>query len=215
VTAVLTAFYMFRMYFLTFGGKARWPHGHIPHESPAVMVRPLWILAVLSVVGGWVGWPHALGGADHFAHFLEPMWPPLPEGAHAALSTEWFLMAFTLALVLCGILAARRFYLTHTELSTAWASRLSGLKHLLVHKYYVDEIYEALFVRPLVVLGRWCWQLGDRGLIDGVAHGLGKTAALLGRGGSRLQSGLVRHYLLVFTLGVVLVLAYYTLALSR
>jgi len=215
LAAVLTAFYMFRMYFLTFRGPARWPHGLHPHESPAVMVRPLLVLAFLSVVGGFVGWPHALGGSDHFAHFLEPVWPPLPEGAHAAMSTEWFLMALTLVVVTFGILASRHFYLTQPAVAAAWSARLRLLKSLLSHKYYVDEIYDALFVRPLVGLGRACWQLGDRGLIDGVAHGLGHTARLLGQVGSRLQSGAVRNYILVFTFGVVLVLGYYALALSR
>jgi NADH-quinone oxidoreductase subunit L len=215
VTAGLTAFYMFRLYFLTFQGQARWPEGTHPHESPRVMLVPLWILAVLSVVGGFIGWPAALGGSDVFARFLEPVWPALPEGAHGEVFMEWALMALTLVLALFAIWTARRFYLTHTERALAWARRLPAVKRVLANAYYVDQIYDVLFVQPVVLLGRACWKVGDGVLIDGLAHGLAWSTRQAGRLGGRLQSGLVRGYLLVFVLGVVLALGYYAMAWTR
>jgi NADH-quinone oxidoreductase subunit L len=213
--AGLTAFYMFRLYYLTFQGPARWPQGLVPHESPRIMVVPLWILAVLSVVGGFIGWPHSLGGSDRFAEFLSPVWPALPEGAHGELFTEWFLMALTLALSIGGILVARHLYLTHTARAATLSLRFQGLKRLLANTYYVDQIYDALFVTPVVLLGRVFWRLGDVTVIDGIAHGLGGFTRLLGRAGARLQSGLLRTYILMFAFGVVLTLGYYALAWTR
>jgi NADH-quinone oxidoreductase subunit L len=139
----------------------------------------------------------------------------MPEGAHGELFMEWFLMALTLTLAVCGIVAARHFYITHTAHAASWAARFRGVKRILANNYYVDQIYDALFVKPVVLLGRLCWQVGDVFAIDGIAHGLADFARLLGKSGARLQSGLVRSYLLVFALGVVLALAYYALAWTR
>ena len=212
--AGLTAFYMFRLYFLTFKGKARWPAGTHAHESPPVMMIPLWILAVLSLVGGFIGWPHVLGGHDWFAKFLEPMWPKLPEGVHGSAATEMVLMALTLGLAVGGILSARYLYLTHTQAATKIAGRLAGLRKLLVNKYYVDEIYDHLFVQPIVAGSRWLWRYVDVGLIDGLANGSAWLTEAIGRLGSRLQTGVIRNYILVFTIGAILIIGYYALAWS-
>jgi len=211
LAAVLTAFYMFRLYYLTFHGEKRWDSDVHPHESPRVMTVPLWILAVLSLIGGFVGWPHALGGGDWFAAFLEPMWPHMPEGAHGSLSTEWLLMALTLGLAVGGIFASRYYYKTNPAACERMATRLSGLKNLLKNKYWVDEIYDLLFVQPVVTGSRWLWHIVDVGIIDGIANGLAGLTGLAGKGASRAQTGAVRNYILVFTLGVVLVLGYFAL----
>jgi NADH-quinone oxidoreductase subunit L len=213
--AILTAFYMFRLYYLTFHGKPRWPESVHPHESPPVMTVPLWILAGLSIIGGFIGWPHALGGADHFANFLAPVWPAMPEGAHGSVATEWWLMGLTLGLATAGILAARHLYLTHTEKAARLAGSLAGIRVLLANKYYVDEIYDFLIVKPVVGLGYLFWQITDVRIIDGLANGSAGLMRVLGRLGSRLQSGAIRNYVLVFTLGVVLILGYYALGWSR
>jgi NADH-quinone oxidoreductase subunit L len=215
VAAGLTAFYMFRLYFLTFHGKARWDAGVHPHESPPVMTIPLWILAVLSIVGGVVGWPHALGGGDWFGKFLEPMWPEMPHHGHAALSTEWLLMALTLGLAAGGILAARYCYKTRPEAATALARRFAGIKRLLQNKYWVDEIYDLLFVRPVVAGAVWLWRFVDVGFIDGLANLLARLTTLLGAEGARAQTGAIRNYILVFTLGVVALLGYFALDWAR
>ena len=209
--AGLTAFYMFRLYYLAFRGPSRWEKGLHPHESPRVMTVPLWILAGLSLVGGFVGWPHALGGGDWFATFLEPMWPEMPHGAHAALSTEWLTMALTLGLAVGGILAARYYYNPRPEAATALAARFGGVQKLLQNKYWVDEIYDALFVRPLVAGANWLWRVVDVGMIDGAANLLGRLTTLAGLGGSRVQTGAIRNYILVFTVGVVVMLGYFAL----
>jgi NADH-quinone oxidoreductase subunit L len=209
--AGMTAFYMFRLYFLTFHGQPRWGHEVHPHESPPVMMIPLWILAVLSVIGGLIGWPHALGGGDWFGAFLEPMWPDMPSGAHAGMATEWLLMALTLGLAVGGILAARYFYKTHPNAATAWAEKLSGIHRVLKSKYWIDELYDALFVRPLVAFSQFLWRFVDVVLIDGFANLLATLTARFGQLGSRVQTGVARNYILVFTFGVVLALGYFAL----
>ena len=214
LAAALTAFYMFRLYFLTFEGESRWPKGTHPHESPPVMTAPLWILAILSIVGGFIGWPHVLGGADWFAHFLEPVWAEMPAAAHGSAATEWLLMALTLGLAVGGILGARYLYLTQTEKATALATRLLGLRNLLAHAYYVDTIYDRLFVQPVVAGSRLLWQYVDVYLIDGFANGLAWVTRGTGRLLGHFQTGTLRNYILVFAVGVVLILGYYALAWS-
>jgi NADH-quinone oxidoreductase subunit L len=214
LAALLTAFYMFRLYFLTFVVNSRWPQGIHAHESPRVMTVPLWILAVLSIVGGVIGWPHALGGANWFGHFLEPVWPALPEAMHGAASTELLLMALALGLALGGILSARYLYKTHPERAAALSDRLAGLRRLLENKYWVDEIYDVAIVQPIVRGSIWLWRYVDVILIDGLANGLAMLTAGLGKLGSYVQTGTIRNYILVFTLGVALILGYYALAWS-
>lgn len=213
--AFLTAFYMFRLYYLTFQGEARWPDGVTPHESPKVMIVPLYILAFLAMVGGFVGWPHALGGADWFAEFLAPVWPAMPEGAHGALSTEWSLMALALGLGVGGIFGARHLYYSHPEMATALATRFSGIHNILKNKYWVDEIYEMLIISPIMAVATGFWRFVDVIIIDGLANGMGSMTALLGRMGTLIQTGTVRNYILMFTLGVVLVLGYYAMAMGQ
>jgi NADH-quinone oxidoreductase subunit L len=215
LVAMLTAFYMFRLYYLTFHGERRWGTDVHAHESPRVMTVPLYVLAFLSVVGGAIGWPHVLGGNDWLHHFLEPVWPPLPEGAHAAASTELLLMALALGLALGGLAAARYLYRLHPEKATALAERWSGLKRLLENKYWVDEMYDALIVRPLVVTSKWLWRICDVRGIDGLANGLAALALGLGAWVRRVQTGTVRNYILLFTVGVVLVLGLYALGWGR
>lgn len=211
VVAGLTAFYMFRLYFMTFHGQPRWGHDVHPHESPSVMTIPLWILAALSVVGGLIGWPHALGGGDWFAAFLEPVWPEMSHDVHGSMATEWLLMALTLGLAVGGILAARYYYKTNPGAATLLAQRLSSVHRVLKNKYWVDELYDTLFVRPIVGGSRLLWQFVDVGLIDGFANLLATLTTRLGQYGSRAQTGVTRNYILVFTVGVVLALGYFAL----
>lgn len=213
--AFLTAFYMFRLYYLTFQGEARWPDGVQPHESPKVMIIPLYILAFLAIVGGFVGWPHALGGADWFAEFLMPVWPEMPHGSHGAMSTEWSLMALALGLGVGGIFGARHIYLSHPEKATALATRFAGIHNILKNKYWVDEIYEMLIVMPVMGISKGLWRFVDVVVIDGIANGMGRLTARIGKLGTLMQTGTIRNYILVFTLGAVLVLGYYAMAMGR
>ncbi|MFQ5927753.1 MAG: hypothetical protein ACE5MH_10015 [Terriglobia bacterium] len=154
----MTAFYIFRLVFMTFFGESRVPHelAHHIHESPRVMTLPLMVLAGLSIVGGWVGWPAALWGANHFERFLSPVFKS-GVTAHAVAAAEHghglerALMAVSVLVGAFGIWIAYQFYLKHHELPEDLAFRFPRLYKLLFNKYYVDEAYEAVFVEgPLL-----------------------------------------------------------------
>ncbi len=175
ITAGLTAFYMSRLFFLTFSGHCRadeHTEKHI-HESPRAMTVPLMILAGLSIIGGWIGWPEVFGGENRFERFLDPILTGvLPETgtvriAHHALGKEILLMAASLVIAAAGILLAYLFYQTRRIAPESVAARLPKLYQLLAHKYYVDEIYDAAVVDRTKDLGTLLGQF-DTKVIDGV-----------------------------------------------
>src|SRR5580700_2540883 len=160
-TAGMTAFYMFRLIFMTFHGASRVDHEveHPIHESPKSMLVPLVILAVLSVVGGWISWPEVFGGNSHFVHFLEPVVGMAHEARVEPLKGpssrigEINLMLMSEGLVVLGILFAWYLYIKRAELPAKIAKSLNGFYELVYHKYYVDELYDALFVNRAKDLG--------------------------------------------------------------
>ncbi len=179
LAAAMTSFYMFRMIFLTFMGKPRMSRevdSHV-HESPAVMTVPLGLLAVGAVVSGWVGIPHLIGQYLHhlpqyFEHFLSPVLshPAAVEGAHASESLEWGLMALSVAIALSGLWLARRFYLTHPALPEQLMSRFKHTYTTLLNKYWVDEVYDLLFVNRTKDLANRLAGFDDR-VVDGAVNG--------------------------------------------
>ena len=190
VVAALTAFYMFRMYHLTFSGTFRGTEeqAHHVHESPRSMVVPLQVLALGSLVAGLVGIPAVIGHLIHvpnvFEHWLEPVFA----SAHQTLATvftrpvpghavEWALMAASVLVGLAGIAVAWLFFQRHPEIPERLAGRLAGVHRLLSNKYYVDEIYGKVFVRGLTLGGGRLLHANDRFLVDGgdgeVRPGLG------------------------------------------
>ena len=191
ITAVMTAFYMFRLINMTFLGQYRGPapdaeghgdsHGHAwhgPHESPRLMTWPLVALAVGAVLAGFVGVPAALGGSNMIEHFLEPSFT-VPGMAHAAeeahhYEIEWALMALSVLLALGAIWFARRNYVQRPEEAERLAERLAGTHRLLTNKYYVDELYDATFVRGSMSSARGLWRF-DGGVVDGAVNGTGWT----------------------------------------
>jgi NADH-quinone oxidoreductase subunit L len=262
VTAGLTAFYMFRLLFLTFYGTSRVPHDveHHIHESPATMTVPLMILAALSVVGGWVG----IGG--RFEHFLDPVIVPMAEiqmgkavpllGNEGPLATEasraqfsavleqtkplppgveYGLMLASVLIALVGIWVAWTFYLKRTDIPNRLAKRWNWLYQLVYHKYYVDEIYDAMFVNRAKDLGLALGSF-DANVIDGLGvNGAGWLTRFIStlsmwwdtwivdgsvRLGARIvwlvsypvrmmQTGLMQSYMLVIVLGLIGFLGYY------
>jgi NADH-quinone oxidoreductase subunit L len=206
--AVLTAFYMFRLIFLTFFGEARLePHAkaHL-HESPRVMTVPLVILAFFSVVAGLAGLPAVFGEkANLFNRFLEPVIHPAHE-AHLSLGAEWLLILVSVAVALCGIYIAYVFYLKSPRTPHRIVARFPAAYRLLSNKYYVDEIYNAAFVRPMVVGSQAVYDNFDLRVIDGTINGTAAATGLAGRALSLIQSGLVKDYALVMLLGVVIFL---------
>ncbi len=215
VTAGMTAFYMFRLFLSVFLGKSRVEEKVKPHihESPKSMTIPLIILAVLSIIGGYVGIPHSLGGGNNFESFLSVVFKG-EEGAHIAhvsYSGEYLLMILSIAVVLVGILIAYRFYITHPDVPKKLAQKYRGVYTVILNKYYVDELYAKIIVNPLLSLALWCWRFFDAKIIDGAANG---SAYLTGRVSAiirKLQTGYVRNYALSFVLGVVIILAYFIL----
>jgi NADH-quinone oxidoreductase subunit L len=211
-TATLTAFYMFRLLFLTFFGELRADHevAHHVHESPAVMTMPLVILAVLSVVGGWVGLPdHWLWG-NTLGRFLAPV-TGHPHVVHGGLLGEEALMAIATALAGAGATLAYVFYVRRPGLPVALSGRLRGIYELLLNKYRVDELYDAIIVRPYVRASTFLWKVVDQGLIDGFVNGLAGAVGANGNLWRHAQTGNVQHYALVFLGGVVAILAYYVM----
>ena len=200
VTALLTAFYMFRLLWRVFFGAPRMSDevAHHVHESPPAMTGVLVILAVLSAVGGFVALPH----------FLEPLLP-LPALNPAFAGFHKPLLVLSVALGLSGLAAAAFLYGGDASRAARIGERLAGLHRLLTNKYYVDEIYEALIGRPLVWLSdRVFLNFGDRLLFDGTLHGLAGLARRAAGRLSQVQSGSLQLYVLLGLGGLVLLLTW-------
>ncbi|MBI5167713.1 MAG: NADH-quinone oxidoreductase subunit L [candidate division NC10 bacterium] len=213
-TAALTAFYMFRVLFLTFLGESRVdPHlRHHIHESPPIMTVPLMILAFLSIVGGYLGVPEVLGGANRFQEFLAPVFEvghakaiPSP---HGAVGLELGLMGVSVAAALVGIGVAYRFYIQDPSLPHRLAERFQRAYTALLNKYYVDEIYETLIVNPFKRGSVFLWEGFDVKVVDGSVNGV---AYLVEWGGSllrKVQTGYVFNYVLAILAGAVAIVGY-------
>ena len=201
VTALLTAFYMFRLIFLTFFGAPRYdPHHVHVHESPRSMLGPLTVLAALSVGGGWMAAPALFGGTNHFEHFLEPVFAhaeevraQLPPGAPHEM--ELPLMLVTVFGALAAILVAWWLYVRRPELPGAMEASLPGPHSLLLHKYYVDELYDAVVVHPAEWISEHVlWKIVDAAGIDGTVNGVAQLSRDLGQWLRQVQSGNGRTY---------------------
>jgi len=208
--AVLTAFYMFRLIFLTFHGQERIvPEAkkHI-HESPPVMTIPLIILAFFSIIAGYIGLPIVFGEKLNWFHaFLEPIVKPVHE-AHLTLETEWLLILISTIVALTGIFIAYIFYIRRPRIPHLLVSQFPSGYKLVYNKYYVDEIYNALFVQPLVRGSEIVYDNFDLKVIDGALNGSASATSFSGKILSYFQSGLIKDYALVFLFGVILFLGY-------
>jgi NADH-quinone oxidoreductase subunit L len=261
VTSLLTAIYMFRLVFLTFHGQRRTAggghdahhgdghghdaahagHGHgAPHDAPPSMAMPLVVLAIGSVLAGYVGVPHALGGHNLIEGFLEPAFEAHQtvgaaeapaaapsaeaeavsltgqgEAAHEAsvpgdIATERMLMALSTGIAVAGIGIAFFFWQRRPQASAALERQFSGVHRLLLNKYYVDEIYDAVIVQPIKQLSTGAlWKGVDAGLIDGTVNGVGTSVEGVSTSLRRLQTGSVRTYAASLFCGAVLILGWY------
>lgn len=233
--AVLTAFYMTRLVLLTFYGNPRMDHHtaeHV-HESPKTMTIPLIILAILSVIGGYIGMPGAFGVHNVFAQFLEPVFASgvrLPEGS---LSLEWILMGVSVLAAFSGIGIAYYFYAVDTKLPARVAESFKTIYTLLLNKYFVDEFYYKYIIGGVMKL-KEVLSLFDSGIIDGAVNGTAKLGKKLsdfdgafdrivvdgavnavGDGvvsaGSilrKVQTGLVQNYLIFAIIGIAVLLSF-------
>ena len=211
VAAGLTAIYMTRLMMMTFMTKSRMDHEveHHVHESPWSMALPLVILAVLSVVGGFLNWPKALGGSALFEHWLEPMWPTVHEaGAHAfSHALEYGLMALSVGIAATAIVVVFFLYRSHTDKIKALTENMHLFYEASLNKYWVDEIYKALIIDPLKLLSdKVLFRFVDAGIVDGAVNGVGSVTKLWAELWKRMQSGQVQTYALYMVIGVLLVL---------
>lgn len=216
VTAALTAFYMMRLLALAFLGEKRGdPHARAGiHEPPASMTVPLVVLALLSLAGGWIGWPHGLGGGAWLQEWLAPVLAGGPGHGAAAVRLERTLALVSSLVALGGLGGGYFVFARRPALAAAARGWLRGLPHrLLSRKYYVDEIYGAAIYRPLLGLADVvCFRWLDRKLIDGVlVTGSAVIALLTGSTLRLLQNGMVRFYAWVFAVGVAVFAVYLTM----
>jgi NADH-quinone oxidoreductase subunit L len=210
LTALLTSFYMFRLIFLTFHGKERYDEHHVHvHESPWSMLGPLVILAVLSIFGGWFALPAFFDKPDMFADFLKPVFGSgEAAGETATHPSELVMAAVAVTTALVGFLCAFWLYLRQPGKPTAIAKSLGGLYTNVFNKYYVDEIYAALVVKPLVWLSTVVlWKVADVGAIDGAVNGIAHGTTAIGDVTRHTQSGNTRSYAVWVIVGAVVILA--------
>ena len=201
--AILTSFYMFRLVWLTFFGKNRYDEHHVHvHESPKNMTVPLMILAFLSLTGGWFAFPALFGGKDYFTDFLSPVFGYGEiAGGEALHSLELTLSGVAMVAATLGLVVAWRMYSKDVKRGPE-----TGLHKLLYNKYYVDEIYQAAIVGPLVWISRnILWKAVDEGTIDGAVNGIGYGVREIGDGVRHAQSGNTRSYAVWVLVGAVVV----------
>ncbi|MEY3921632.1 MAG: NADH-quinone oxidoreductase subunit, partial [Bacteroidota bacterium] len=206
ITSLMTAFYMFRMYFLTFHGNFRGTDDqqHHLHESPAAMTFPLVVLALLSIVGGWVGIPAVfMENAHRLSNYLSPVFAASHhETAHQSIShsMELAMMAGIVALIAISIFAAKTMF-AKEGLSE---EKSSGFGKLLENKWYVDEIYDTIIVQPINHLSSFSSRIIDNKIIDGTVNGVSKILQFSARQFRLLQSGQVGSYVLIMVVSIIL-----------
>ncbi len=235
LAAFMTAFYMFRLIYMTFFGKSRVvPEAtHHLHESPAAMTTPLIILAALAIVGGWVGIP----GYNAFHGYLGPVFGAAAGGggeAHASTALLWVLAAVSVAIGVGGWMLARFMYTKNLEVPKRLSEKFQGTYQLLLNKYWVDEIYDACIVRPIMRLMKALYTVDAKGVdgtvngtswltvwlsklsgifdlqtVDGAVNGVGVILTNWARGLRRVQTGGVQNYALAMLLGVFVIVSLY------
>ena len=214
IGAMLTAFYMFRMLFLTFWGSFRGTkeqEKHL-HESPKSMTIPLVVLAILSVFGGLIGVPEVLGGHHWLAQFLSPVlvYTKAVSGEAVPLdhATEYLLMGISVGAALLAIGIAYVTYVSRKVLPISDAENRSFLSKLSYHKFYIDEVYEALITRPLDAISTFFYKVVDKLGIDGLVNGAGTTAKEASKTLRLIQTGNVGFYIFMMVAGIVALLIY-------
>ncbi|HET8892307.1 MAG TPA: NADH-quinone oxidoreductase subunit L [Candidatus Angelobacter sp.] len=265
ITAGLTSFYMFRLWFMTFFGEYKpdsdlgdahalpTAHGADPHasghghgdddhghggvhESPWIMLAPLVLLAALSIVGGWVGWPQFMGGSNRIEHFLAPVMQSGPAASGEVSSTghdatpshadeaaqekpgeELLLAGTSVGVALLGFFFAWLLYYKQRDLPDRITGKVHGIYMMVLHKYYVDEGYGAIFVKPLLALSTVVlWRGVDQGVIDGLVNGAGTSSRGIGNELRQMQSGNIRSYAAWVAIGAAAILGYMVwLAVTR
>ncbi len=215
--AFLTAFYSWRLLILTFHGKPRGEDSVMArvHESPKVMLVPMIVLAVGAICSGFIGFEPMVG--HHWHEFWRSSIEVLPD--HPALANAhevpgWVQLA-PLVVGLAGIALAYVLYMFTSGIPNMLATRFRRIYLFLLNKWYFDELYDAIFIRPAFRIGRGLWKGGDGALIDGVGpDGVAAAAARIGRSVMRLQSGYIFHYAFAMLVGVLILVSWYLLRVA-
>jgi NADH-quinone oxidoreductase subunit L len=212
VAAFLTALYMFRLVFLVFFGKERFDTSHVhPHESGPWMAAPLVLLAIPSALIGFVGFPPEDGEFQHFLHHaFEHV------HAHVVSSTmTWTFGIISTVVAVAGVLAAYLTYNRGTISAEALGARFPGVYQFLLNKWYIDELYDRVFVQPLKNASVFLWKVVDEGVIDAAVNGVGTGIAAISQRVRHVQTGLVANYALAIALGMVVIVGVYLTAFSN
>ena len=214
IAAFCTAFYMFRLYYLTFEGEYRGdPHVLEHAHEERVMNIPLIVLGFLAAFAGFLGIPHVVGHFHVLEGWLDPVF--LSANSHVAMSNnhalEWILMGVSVAIAIGGVALARKMYARPaSELPTAPTGAF--WHRMLYNKYWVDELYDRLFVRSLVNGSRWLYRNFDKKIIDGVlVHGTARLLGTIGNGLRQLQTGSVQTYVAAVVVGIAVLVAFVSL----
>jgi NADH-quinone oxidoreductase subunit L len=213
ITAMFTSFYMFRMLYLTFWGKFRGTHEqeHHLHESPASMTIPLIVLAILSIVGGFIGIPEALGGHHILGEFLSPVFKDsaaILKEVSSSQSTEITLMAISVGGALIALVYAYLRYVKNAHVPVADEEERPALASLSYHKFYIDELYDTIIRKPLDFLSDFFYRVIDKLGIDGIVNGIGKGTMESSKGLRLLQTGNVGYYIFMMVVGIISILFY-------
>jgi NADH-quinone oxidoreductase subunit L len=213
--AIMTAFYMFRLVFMTFFGEQRTDpraKDHIP-ESPLTMTIPLMLLGFGALVAGYIGIPAVLGGNNRIEHFLAPVFEHAQNThqiyAHGAHSTEMMLMAISVAIAVIGVFVAWVMYIKNPELPARFTARFAGAYKVIFNKWYIDELYDFVFVNPCKKIGTFLWRGIDAKVVDGVVNGCAWVVKGVGAGLRYTQSGYVYNYAMAMVVGVVVIVGFY------
>ncbi|MGW8311986.1 MAG: NADH-quinone oxidoreductase subunit L [Desulfuromonadales bacterium] len=226
IAAGMTAFYMFRCVSMTFWGEQK-THAsakdHV-HESPWVITLPLAVLAFLALFGGWVGVPHVIGNVlghipNRLEHFLEPVFGHAQETYHIAVretlahatGVEWGMMGLSVLIAFVGIGIALMMYLKNPALPGKFTARFPKLHRIVFNKWYIDELYDMLFVNNTKKLGTFCWKGFDVNVVDGVVNGTAKVVGAISAALRHTQTGLFQNYALTMVIGTVVMVAIFIL----
>jgi NADH-quinone oxidoreductase subunit L len=212
ITSLLTAFYMFRLFFLTFWGEGRMSdqvRSHI-HESPKSITIPLIILAILAAVGGFMGIPEVILADSHWlSSFLAPVFEPsatILQHHHLDHTTELMLMAVVVVLSIVSILIAYSMYVSKKQVPAQEGQIGSSVQNLLYNKYYIDEVYNAIVVKPLYWISKTLDSVIETLGIDRIINAVGGSVIVSSRAARLIQKGDIGYYIFVMVIGVVLIL---------
>ena len=208
ITSVLTAVYMFRLYFLTFYGNFRGTEDqkHHLHESPWTMTVPLIVLAILAALGGLLGMPEVFHTPHIFKEFLSTIISPNSGSHEVSHFFEYCLMGVSIVALALIVILVYNYYIKNNNQPEANESSLNWFQKAVYNKFYIDELYNAVIVNPLSLLSKWTYKVLDRKITDGIVNQIGLTTLLSGQSIRKLQTGGTGFYIFAMVIGIIAML---------